>query len=204
MSVIEACLERIALAALRPTQATVGYREVAEKRRAFRSRTGEERNAFLLRQMTPTVLGPGGHHFIIDQHHLMRALFEEGQADASVSLVADFSRLDEPAFWAQMEQRRWVHPYDAAGRRVAFADLPQSVAGLADDPCRSLAALVRRAGGFAKDETPYSEFAWADYFRHRLDAGQLASALEGELSPVLALAQSRSAEGLPGWRGIAA
>ena len=39
---------------------------------------------------------------------------------------------------------------------------------------------------------------------HRLDAGQLASALEGELSPVLALAQSRSAEGLPGWRGIAA
>lgn len=36
--------------------------------------------------------------------------------------------------------------------------LPASLADLPDDPFRSLAALVRKAGGYAKTRTPYSEF----------------------------------------------
>jgi hypothetical protein len=43
-------------------------------------------------------------------------------------------------------------------------DLPKTVAGLIDDPFRSLAGELRRAGGFAKDTTPFSEFLWADFF----------------------------------------
>ena len=33
---------------------------------------------------------------------------------------------------------------------------------------RSLAGELRRAGGFAKDITPFTEFLWADSFRRKL------------------------------------
>ena len=37
-----------------------------------------------------------------------------------------------------------------------------------DDPFRSLAGELRRAGGFAKDTTLFSEFLWADFLRRRI------------------------------------
>jgi hypothetical protein len=46
--------------------------------------------------------------------------------------------------------------------------LPKTVAGLIDDPFRSLAGELRRAGGFAKDTTPFSEFLWTDFLRRRV------------------------------------
>jgi hypothetical protein len=42
------------------------------------------------------------------------------------------------------------------------------MAKLIDDPFRSLAGELRRAGGFAKDTTPFSEFLWADFLRRRV------------------------------------
>jgi hypothetical protein len=42
------------------------------------------------------------------------------------------------------------------------------VSGLKDDPFRSLAGELRRAGGFAKDTTPFSEFLWADFLRRKM------------------------------------
>ena len=39
---------------------------------------------------------------------------------------------------------------------------------LKDDPFRSLAGELRRAGGFAKETTPFSEFLWADFFRRKI------------------------------------
>lgn len=203
MSFVEACLDRVALVELRPTQLTVGYRQVIAKRRAFRAMPESERAAFVAQAVTPTVIGPGRRHYIIDQHHLMRALFEEGQRLAVVEPFADLSQASEATFWALMDERGFVHPFDAAGRRVAFDELPASVAELADDPYRSLAALVRRQGGFAKDRAPYSEFAWADFFRERLGARELEAAFDGDLALSLALARSAEASDLPGWRGAA-
>jgi hypothetical protein len=203
MSRFVARLEPVALAELRPTQVTVGYREVLAKRRAWRAKPAEEQQAFLVRKATPTVLGPGGRHYIIDQHHLTRALFEEGEAEIFACPVADFSHLAESAFWSRMDESRWVHPFDAAGRRIRYADLPASVGDLVDDPFRSLATLVRRAGGFAKDRRPYSEFSWADFFRQRIDPPGLTAALGGELGAIVTLARSFDASHLPGWRGAA-
>src|SRR3974377_1798791 len=37
-----------------------------------------------------------------------------------------------------------------------------------DDPFRSLAGELRRAGGFAKDTTPFSEFLWPDFLRRQM------------------------------------
>jgi hypothetical protein len=38
-------------------------------------------------------------------------------------------------------------------------------AGMRDDPYRSLAALVRKSGGYEKSTRPFSEFVWANHFR---------------------------------------
>ena len=61
-----------------------------------------------------------------------------------------------------------MHPYDAEAGAGRFRDIPKSVTGLVDDPFRSLAGELRRAGGFAKDTTPFSEFLWADFLRRRI------------------------------------
>ena len=58
--------------------------------------------------------------------------------------------VERDAFWGVMDNKRWVYPYDAKGERRHFKDLPKSVADLKDDPFRSLAGELRRAGGFAK------------------------------------------------------
>jgi hypothetical protein len=54
------------------------------------------------------------------------------------------------------------------GRRRPYRDLPKSIDKLMDDPFRSLAGELRRAGGFAKDTTPFSEFLWANFLRRRM------------------------------------
>jgi hypothetical protein len=66
------------LAELRPTQITVGMREVEAKRRHWRAKHGDKAGAFLASHMIPVVLGPGEHPYVIDHHHLARALHEEG------------------------------------------------------------------------------------------------------------------------------
>ena len=67
-----------------------------------------------------------------------------------------------------MDNRSWMHPFDAKGERRHYRDIPKSVTGLVDDPFRSLAGELRRHGGFAKDTTPFSEFLWADFLRRRI------------------------------------
>jgi hypothetical protein len=52
---------------------------------------------------------------------------------------------------------------DSKGERRHYNDIPKRVSDLVDDPFRSLAGELRRAGGFAKDTTPFSEFLWADF-----------------------------------------
>ena len=118
--------------------------------------------------MIPVILGPKGRHYVIDHHHLARALHDEGVKDVLVNVIADLSALDKDSFWVVMDCRGWCHPYDAAGVRQDFADIPASIADLVDDPFRSLAGELRRAGGFAKDTTPFSEFIWADFLRRRI------------------------------------
>ena len=50
----------------------------------------------------------------------------------------------------------------------------QKLTKLQNDPYRSLAGLVRMAGGYAKVEAPFSEFLWADFFRPRVTARQIS------------------------------
>ena len=92
------------------------------------------------------------------------------------------------------------------------------------DPYRSLAWIVRDKHGYLKNDTPFSEFKWANFFRTRILPGQDLPAgkrtfdeftfevdKHGKLvinddgkeiiDECMFLAASPEARGLPGYRG---
>jgi hypothetical protein len=189
----------VPIADLRPTQITLGLREVAQKRLRWRSRVRRAGKRDAQRLAAPVVLGPAGGLYLIDRHHLVRAVSEEGVDEVLVRPVADFSALEPGDFWRTLDANGWCHPYDALGCRRPFGEMPEAIADLSDDPYRSLASALRRAGGFAKKSTPFSEFAWADFLRHRVSTEVLAADFDGALGRALILARTPAARDLPGW-----
>ena len=194
-------LDPVPIVDLRPTQMTVGLREVRAKRKQWRGLKAKQRAAFFGKHMIPVVLGPKKRHYIIDHHHLARALHEEGVEKVLVSVVANLSTLEPDAFWIFLDHRGWTHPYDASGKRCEFGAIPKSVADLVDDPFRSLAGEVRRAGGYAKDTAPFGEFLWADFLRRRLKHSLVDDEFAVAVDKAVVLARSRDAHFLPGWCG---
>jgi hypothetical protein len=186
---------------LRPTQITVGMKEVEEKRRRWRDKHGVKAGEFLASHMIPVVLGPKGRRYVTDHHHLARALHEEGVKQVATTVVLDLSRLELEAFWVVLDNRGLMHPFDAQGRRQAYGDIPRSIEELVDDPYRSLAGELRRGGGYAKDTTPFSEFLWADFLRRRIARKDIEKHFEEALKRALKLAKSGDADYLPGWCG---
>jgi hypothetical protein len=138
---------------------------------------------------------------MIDRHHLTLALREEGVTRVPISIVANMSLLGFDEFWTTLEGRSWTHPFDDEGRRCRYNELPTSVDRLIDDPYRSLAGAVKRAGGYAKDKAPFSEFRWADFLRHRIARELIDRDFGRALTLAMSLAQSFDARTLPGWRG---
>jgi len=186
---------------LRPTQITVGMREVAAKRARWREQDTKKGAEFLGKHMIPVVLGPKDRPFIIDHHHLARALHDEGVKDVLITVVANLGKLEPDAFWFVLENRNWMHAFDDKGHRRDHADIPKSVSGLIDDPFRSLAGELRRAGGYAKDTTMFSEFLWADFLRRRIKRKAVEDNFARAMEKALQLAKSREAGYLPGWCG---
>lgn len=191
-----------AIVDLRPTQITVGYREVAVKRRRWRERAAAG-GPRLSKYVVPVLRGPRGQLFIIDHHHMARALYQECVNHVAVDVVADLSTLSTAEFWAVCERRGWGHPYDATGERRATSAMPSNLSELSDDPFRSLAGELRRAGGYVKAPTPYSEFRWADFLRRRIERAAVEGDFDHALEIELSLASTREAEHLPGWRHAA-
>ena len=194
-------LQPVEIVDLRPTQISLGMREVQERREQWRERSGKDLEVFLSRHVVPTVMGPKQRHYLLDHHHLIRAMIDEGVKTVMVSVTADLSELSKNSFWVVLDNRSLCHPYDGAGRRRDFDAIPKSIAKMEDDPFRSLAAELRRAGGFAKDPTPFSEFQWADFLRSRIKPQKLRADFAEALTQALALAKGRDAKYLPGWCG---
>jgi hypothetical protein len=199
----EPTLTPVAIDDLRPTQITVGMREVEAKRKRWRETATKKGREFLGKHLIPVILGPKRRHYVVDHHHLARALHDEGVKDIAVTVVANLSNLDRDAFWTVMDNRNWMHPFDADGRRRRYEDIPKSMVDLIDDPFRSLAGELRRAGGFAKDTTPFSEFLWADFLRRRMKRKNVEVDFDRAIERALQLAKSTDADYLPGWCGPA-
>ena len=190
-----------AVSDLAPTQCCVGYLEVQDKRAQWERLSHRARQTMLAQHCFPTILGPDDRPFIIDHHHLALALHEIGHKTVQLMVLKRLNWLDLETFWRLMEFHQWAHPFDQRGRRVAFAKIPSKVAQLMDDPYRSLAGSARKAGAFAKDITPFSEFLWADFFRSRIPKPSLAKDWDRVVRIATQLAGHPDASYLPGWVG---
>jgi hypothetical protein len=186
---------------LRPTQLSVGYAEVQLKAAQWALLAKKQRKIELDHHVFPAVIGPAREYFIIDHHHLGIALLEQGIEEVLVAVLDDLSWLETSVFWRTMEFRSWSHPYDHLGRRREYSDMPRRLTELENDPFRSLAGLVRREGGFAKDQAPFVEFLWADFFRTRVTAQLIKKEPRRAARVGMRLARSTEARYLPGWTG---
>jgi hypothetical protein len=194
-------LKRVQLHGLRPTQVSVGEFEVELKREEWTQLSKRERRKRLDDYVFPSVLGPKQEVYIVDHHHLGLALLREEIDEVWISVLDELSWLTKNTFWRVMEFRAWTHPYDQHGVRLEYANMPKTLLDMRDDPFRSLAALVRTAGGFSKTQAPFAEFLWADFFRSQLDATKVKRDVRAAVQPALKLARRSDARYLPGWAG---
>lgn len=189
------------IADLKPTQMTVGMREVQTRAVHLKEIAKQGKDKLVRKHVIPVVKGPKDKFYVIDHHHLCRAMQLAGQEQVSVIVVLNLVRLDKDAFWVFMDNRGLVHPFDDQGKRCSYGDIPKSIEDMADDPFRSLAGALRRKGGYAKDTTPFSEFLWADFLRRLISRKDVDKDFGAALEEALKLAKKADADHLPGWCG---
>ena len=189
------------IADLRPTQITIGLNEVKTRAAKLEKLAQEDGDKLLRKHVIPVVRGPKDRFYVIDHHHLCRALQLVGSKQVSVTAVMNLRRLDKEAFWVFMDNRGLVHPFDEHGKRRDYGDIPKSTEDMTDDPFRSLAGALRRKGGYAKDTTPFSEFLWADFLRRRFNKKEIERDFAATLEAAFQVAKTHDADHLPGWCG---
>ena len=192
-------LHTVSIHSLRPTQLTVGLIEVETKRGSWRN--DQKKGEFLGGHMIPVVMGPKNRPYVIDHHHLARALLDEGQKAVLIQPIAHLCSLSQEHFWRFLDNEGMLHPFDQHGVRCPYSEIPKKISQLKDDPFRSLAGAVRTAGGYAKETRPFVEFIWADYFRASFKARDIRHHWNRTLEEAVALARHHDAHFMPGWCG---
>lgn len=192
--------KKVRITELKPTQMTLGMYFVSLNLAAFRKLRKKRLKKLIERKVVPAVRGPNKQYWMIDRHHFCRSLFETGETSVNVKKILDCSHLGKSEFAHVMEKSGLIHPYDEAGDRLRFNDLPTGIGGLTNDPYRTLAGLVREHGGFRKEKRPYAEFLWADFYRERVDRNLLTGDFSNAVELAVKLAGSNEASHLPGWR----
>ena len=66
-------IEPVEILDLRPTQMTIGMREVEAKRRRWRQHPDKSKADFLGTHLIPVILGPKRQSYIIDHRHLAKS-----------------------------------------------------------------------------------------------------------------------------------
>jgi hypothetical protein len=188
---------------LRPTQFALGMLEVDEKIKQVSSLSKKKRKRFVRSTVVPVIRGHDGHLYVVDRHHFLCVCYHLGITKVRTRVVRDLSkkRTTYSAFWAWMRRNRKSYPFCQFGegpRKELY--LPKDIRGLADDPYRSLAWFVRKAGAFKNSEKNFAEFTWANFFRAKklLDRDGLRG-IDKAMRAAVVLAQSKEAAALPGY-----
>ncbi len=196
-------LVKVKILDVRPTQFSVGAKEIQFRSVKIEGKDEDGTLADYKKENAgKVVIGPDGSFFLVDGHHFARALFEMGKESMRVEILKDYSDLSWNAFWAKLRQKHLCYLRDSRGRLRSPSELPKTIAGLKDDPYRSLSWLVRRAEGYEDLDAPFQEFFWAQYFRRRIKKWEDTSgAWEKALMLGMRLAKARKASHLAGWTG---
>ena len=188
---------------LHPTQAAVGYIAVKQKRETIQKKIKKDQfDDYLKEKPIPVVLGPSDTFYLIDHHHLSRALYEEKIKHGLCTQLVDWSSKSVSDFWKAMDEKKWVFLNDETGKPIQPSQLPNHVAKLVDNPYRSLAGSVREAGGYIQTSTPFAEFFWADFFRKYFTVDEVNKKFEKTVKKAVELAKTTPAKGLPGYAGL--
>ncbi len=221
---------------LAPTQFAVGRAEVKVRAGRLMRKYQKDPNGLkilhdYLRVRPVPIIIRQNSFFLVDHHHLVRALYEalhkdeKGDLCVFVVVLANYSTLERVYFWKQMHKQNWVYLFDHEGAGPQQPEkLPPHVKDLAFDPYRSLAWIIRDHHGYLKNDAPFSEFKWANFFRTRIlldndilagkhtfddfafdvdERGELTLTDDGKevIEDAMFLAASPEARGLPGFRG---
>lgn len=196
----ELCI--INISNLHPTQFTIGMILIREKQQQISSLKNNESelNKYLKKKAFPVVISPQGQFYIVDHHHLARALYEEKIETTYAAILENFDEMSEEEFQKEMAKNGWFFPFDEKGKGPhPWSDLPLQVQQLKDDPYRSLSGKVRDRGGYEKTEFFYTEAIWANFFRSRIQLGNTPEDFENAILQAIPLAHSSEAEDLPGY-----
>ena len=191
------------ISSLIPTQGAVGFYQVTAKAQKLKKMNHREQKVYLAARPVPVVLDQKGRYYLVDRHHLCAACARTEIMKVYIILVANFSDTSSDAeFWARMQAAHYVLLHDAHGAVIKPEQLPRSIQFLPDDPYRSLAALVRNADAIQKIKIPFSEFAWADFFRKHIEHELVDDMLRcSNVTRAVKIARSQLAKNIPGFVG---
>lgn len=188
---------------LKPTQFAVGMLEVDEKIALAKNFSKKQLRNFVDETSVPVVLSPQGDLYVVDHHHFLCVCYHLGIKKVRITISKDLSKskMSYPAFWRWMFKNRNAYPFCQFGegpRKALY--LPRDIRGLADDPYRSLAWFVRKAGAFENSDRNFAEFKWANFFRSRRLLDKFGPrGIPDALIKAAKLAQSPAAKKLPGY-----
>ncbi|MBX2994922.1 MAG: ParB/Srx family N-terminal domain-containing protein [Bdellovibrionaceae bacterium] len=196
---------KIRVLQLRPTQFAVGMLEVDQKIKDVRKLKKSKLNKYLKENVVPVVCGPDEELYVVDKHHFLLVCHSVGVRKVWVTVVKDLRgrKITFLQFWKWMLKTRNTYPYCQFGegpRKPYY--LPHDIRGLADDPYRSIAWFVRKAGGYENTDLNFAEFEWANFFRSKnlLDREGIAG-LTKAAERALKIARTPAAKNLPGYIG---
>jgi hypothetical protein len=155
---------------LKPTQFAVGILEVEYKVLQLKKMKKNKLKKLIASTPIPVVISPWQELCILDHHHFLFACWHANIKKVKVEVIKDFStsKLSYHKFWKKMVSHNYAYLYDQFGngpRSPLY--LPLDIRGLADDPYRSLAWVIRKEGGFENSDKSFAEFEWADFFREK-------------------------------------
>ncbi len=189
---------------LKPTQFSVGLVEVEYKVIEMQKLKKKKLLKLIEKTPIPIVISPWKELCVIDHHHFLFACWHANIDCVRVKVVRDFSKnksMTYSGFWRKMTKLNYAYLYDQFGQGPRHPlYLPMDVRGMADDPYRSLAWIVRKEGGYENSNETFAEFRWADLFRsHKLLDIQGRKGFHKARIKAMRLAKSRKAQSLPGY-----
>ncbi len=196
---------------IKPTQFSVGMIAVGKKIEKLQSMSAKKLAEYLSENPVTVVKrisdpescernpAPGPTFYMIDQHHLSRALLELNHSAVRAKVIAEVMANDDDSFWWVMKQKNFVYLKDRNGNTRSPLELPNKISNVADDPWRSLAGEMEDQGMICKkDGIYYFEFIWADFLRTRIPEILIKSDFEAAVQSAAALVDSPDARSLPG------
>lgn len=187
---------------LHPTQFALGMGEVDARAKKLRGMGKDELKTYLQDKLSPVIIGPNGMAYLIDRHHLARAVEESKNEHIYVEIKENWSQLSQEEFEAQMVHNRYCWLFDEDGNAMAFSQLPEKIKFMRDDPFRTLVWQLREDGVIDKTTTPFAEFLWANALRSKIEKKVLKERPQTAYAKAKIFAQSDEAKTLPGFHGL--